>query len=57
MKAATGELNLTVITVVAIGLVAALFVALYNGPIKKSITNQWGDTEQKATDANGTLPG
>ncbi len=39
MKAATGELNLTLITVVAIGALLALFTAVLWPAIKKRITN------------------
>lgn len=39
MKEATGELNMTVITVVAIAAVAAFFYALVWPNIKVSITN------------------
>lgn len=43
MKEASGELNLTLITVVAIGLIAALFAALWPN-IKGKITSDWNDT-------------
>ena len=39
MKAATGELNLTVITVIAIGAIAALFYTVLWPTIKENITN------------------
>lgn len=39
MKAATGELNLTVITVIAIGAIAALFYGVLWPTIKENITN------------------
>lgn len=42
MKAATGELNLTVITLIAIGAVIAFFWFMW-GPIKNGINNQWND--------------
>ncbi len=42
MKAATGELNLTVITLIAIGAVIAFFWLMWPG-IKNSIQNQWND--------------
>ncbi|MBQ6539287.1 MAG: hypothetical protein IJL76_03305 [Bacilli bacterium] len=41
MKAATGELNLTVITLIAIGLVIAFFTAFLYPAIKNSIKNTW----------------
>jgi len=40
MKAATGELNLTVITIIAIAAVIGLFWALWPG-IKDTINTQW----------------
>ena len=43
MKEASGELNLTLITVVAIGLIAALFAALWP-TLKEKITSNWNDT-------------
>lgn len=42
MKAATGELNLTVITLIAIAAVIAFFWIMWD-PIKEAITNQWED--------------
>jgi hypothetical protein len=48
MKAATGELNLTVITIVAIGLVAALFYFTLWPSIKESITSGWENTNENA---------
>ena len=41
MKAATGELNLTVITLVAIGLIIAFFTAFLYPRIKDSIARIW----------------
>jgi nitrogen fixation-related uncharacterized protein len=48
MKAATGELNLTVITIVAIGLVAGLFYAFLWPNIKKQIEDNWNADNQNA---------
>lgn len=42
MKAATGELNLTVITIVAIAAVIAFFTAVLWPNIQNSINSQWG---------------
>ena len=42
MKAATGELNLTVITVIAIAAVIGFFWFLWP-QIKEKITDQWGN--------------
>ena len=42
MKAATGELNLTVITLIAIAAVIGFFWIMWPN-IKNSINNQWND--------------
>ncbi len=42
MKAATGELNLTVITLIAIAAVIGFFWFMWPS-IKNSISNQWND--------------
>ena len=42
MKAAAGELNLTVITLIAIAAILALFWALYP-KIKEAIETQWNN--------------
>lgn len=42
MKAATGELNLTVITLIAIGAVIGFFWLMWPN-IKNTISNQWED--------------
>lgn len=41
MKEASGELNMTVITIIAIGLVAAFFVGIFNGVIKNTVNKEW----------------
>ena len=41
MKAATGELNLTVITLIAIAAVVGFFWVMFNGKIKESLNTQW----------------
>lgn len=45
MKAATGELNLTVITLIAIGAVIAFFWAMWPG-IRNSLNTQWNDVSK-----------
>lgn len=40
MKEATGELNMTVVTIIAIGAIIAFFWVMYP-IIKNSITDQW----------------
>lgn len=47
MKEASGELNMTVITIIAIGAVLAFFWLAWD-PIKKQINDQWNN----ATDSN-----
>ena len=42
MKAATGELNLTVITLIAIAAVIGFFWIMWK-PIKRSINSQWNN--------------
>lgn len=46
MKEAMGELNMTVITIVAIGAVAAFFTLVLWPSIKNSISNGWNNIDQ-----------
>lgn len=41
MKEATGELNMTVVTIIAIGAIVAFFWVLWP-QIQNTINNQWG---------------
>ncbi len=50
MKAASGELNLTVITIIAIALVIGFFTVFFNDTIKKSITDQWNNIANQKVD-------
>ena len=43
MKEATGELNMTVVTIIAIGAIIALFWAMWP-TIEKTIKNTWNST-------------
>lgn len=43
MKAATGELNLTVITLIAIAAVVGFFWYMFNNQIKPTLNNQWSE--------------
>ena len=52
MKAATGELNLTVITLIAIAAVIGFFWAMWPN-IKSSINSQWGNIS--GNDPNGMI--
>ncbi len=54
MKEASGELNMTLITIVAIAAIAALFAALYPS-IKNTIVNRWGNTANSMNKVNGKL--
>ena len=48
MKAATGELNLTVITIVAVGVIIAFFYAMWPR-ISNTINKQWTNMETAPT--------
>ena len=50
MQAATGELNLTLITVVALGLLLALFTGFMWPSIKEKLESGWDDTDAPETD-------
>ena len=53
MKAATGELNLTVITLIAIAAVIGFFWAMWP-TIKGSVTQQWNNVSTSSeTQTNG----
>ena len=43
MKEASGELNMTVVTIIAIAAIAAFFTTLLWPNIKNSINNQWNN--------------
>jgi hypothetical protein len=47
MKAATGELNLTVITLIAIAAVIGFFIAVMWPAIQNSINAQWNGISSK----------
>lgn len=50
VKAATGELNLTVITLIAIALVIGFFTTVMWPNIKNSLNNQWNTIETSGED-------
>ena len=52
MKEASGELNMTLVTIIAIAAIAGLFFALKD-PIMKAINGKWGDINN--TNPNGTV--
>ena len=41
MKEASGELNMTVVTIIAIAAIAAFFTAVIWPNIRNSLNNQW----------------
>ena len=51
MKEATGELNLTLITIVAVALMAGLFVILYP-TLSNIVENKWGGTERELSNVS-----
>ncbi len=51
MKAATGELNLTVITLIAIAAVIGFFWVMWP-QIQNSINNQWADINKDGSGLN-----
>lgn len=55
MKAATGELNLTVITIIAIGVIAAFFAIFWESTIKPAIEGGWGESTGYVETVNNIL--
>ena len=55
MKAATGELNLTVITLIAIAAVIAFFWLMWPS-ISKSINDQWTDISRNNRQSKSLVP-
>lgn len=53
MKAATGELNLTVITIIAISVVIAFFYAFWPS-IRQSVEDQFGNVNCTERNADGS---
>ena len=54
MKEASGELNMTVVTIVAIAAIAAFFSVVLWPRIRTTITNQWNSTN-KTVNNDGTI--
>ena len=48
MKEASGELNMTLITIIAIAAIATLFVTVFLPMIQKSIEDKWNNNEDYA---------
>ena len=53
MKEATGELNVTVIAVVAIAAIATLFMVVIYPRIRNNLTNSVDDTATWTVDSSG----
>jgi len=58
VKEATGEMNMTVVTIIAIGAIIAFFWLMWPS-IQTTINNEWGtvsgDKQTCTEDANGTI--
>lgn len=50
MKEATGELNMTVVTIVLIGVIAAFFAFFWPNVIRPAIQNTWNDNVNSQVD-------
>lgn len=53
MKEASGELSMTLIVIIAAGVILAIFLA-FREPISKAIGNKWGDFFNKGNAAENT---
>lgn len=53
MKEATGELNMTVVTIVLIGVITAFFAIFWPTVIKPQIQNQWNKNVNSQVDNMG----
>jgi len=54
MKEASGELNMTLVTIVAIAAIAAFFSAVLWPRIRTTINDQWNGTNKNVTN-NGDI--
>lgn len=50
MKEATGELNMTVIVIIAVAAIAAFFTVILFPQIKNTISNNWGTIDNKSNE-------
>lgn len=50
MKEASGELSMTLIVIIAAGVILAIFLA-FREPITKAISSKWGDFFSKGDEA------
>ena len=51
MKEASGELSMTLVTIIAVGVIVGIF-ALFWPQIQKTINNVWGDFTEDIGDPN-----
>ncbi len=56
MKEASGELSMTLVTIIAVGIIVGIF-ALFWPQISATINKIWGNFENKAGNPNGTGSG
>ena len=54
MKEATGELNMTLVTIIAIAAVLT-FVTMFLPNILNGISDKWNDSTDQNIDVNGTV--
>ncbi len=58
MKEATGELNMTVVTIVLIGVITAFFAWFWPTVIRPNIQNQWNkNVNSQVNTVNPATPG
>lgn len=50
MKEASGELNMTVVTIVAIAAILGLFVTVFYPMIQESIESSWGESADQMSE-------
>jgi len=56
MKEATGEMNMTVVTIIAIGAIIAFFWFMWDNVIKDSITKEWGNSIENSGSVDSDGP-
>ena len=54
MKEASGELSMTLVTIIAVGVLVGIF-ALFWPQIRDAITDRWGTFETDAGDPNASM--
>jgi len=56
MKEASGELSMTLIVIIAAGVILAIFLS-FKDPITDAISNMWGNFTQQGTEAQKNING